>query len=188
MKYSLFLFVLFLGCQGLAMLELPDGAYVDADLADSSFDQSDSDFDSSDSSDTSGDADSDSDSDTDSDADTDTDSDGDSDSDSGEDDTDSIFDGLCDFITCPEYPMFNGPEVKFRSLCVHSDFPGVVPDTIMHYAAWSGECFEVVGGYECRYKEHEEECELEQQCGQRQVVGELDYSFGVCLDSDTDEN
>jgi hypothetical protein len=96
-------------------------------------------------------------------------------------DTDSIFDGLCDFITCPEFPTY-GQEVKFRSLCVPSDFPNVVPDTITHYAAGSGECFEIVGGYECLYQEYIVECELEQRCGQQYLMDDPGYTSGVCLD------
>lgn len=188
MKYLLFSFLFLFGCKDIVELDLLDGDYFDAGFMDSSVDSGDVDTeeididtsDTSDSLDTSGDVDTDVDSDIDTDVDSDADSDSDSDSDSDED-TDSIFDGLCDFITCPEFPT-HGQEVKFRSLCVPSDFPNAVPDTIVHYAAGSGECFEIVGGYECLYQEHIVECELEQRCGQQYSMDDPGYTTGVCLD------
>lgn len=93
--------------------------------------------------------------------------------------------GICEYITCPEYPEFN-PGTKYRSRCIESEFPGVLPDTIVHYAQWSGECYELEeGGYECRYKEHVEECELEQYCAQQYIIGDPGYTGGICLQ---DEN
>lgn len=191
MKYYLFLLPIFMGCQGGEGIETIDFSNLDGGSDSSDTDSADSSDDSDTfdaGSDLDTDTDMDSDTDADSDVDTDTDSDADSDADTdsdGDGDSDSIFDGLCDFITCPEFPLFGG-QVKYRSKCVRSEFPGVVPDTIIHFSAWSGECFEISGGYECRYKELEVECELDQKCGQRQTTAEPDYSFGVCLDLDTD--
>ncbi len=98
----------------------------------------------------------------------------------GDSEDTEVIEGLCDYITCPEYPTVG--DVPFKSVCSMSDFPGIMPDSVVHYSPGSGECSETTEGYECIYLEMEVECSMEEICVRGVQMSEPEFQQAWCLE------